>query len=94
LRSDLSALVSADSPLARATRVMKQNLVWAFLYNVIGIPIAAGCCIRLSALLSPVVASAAMALSSVSVVPVHSLRLRKAGGSHFDVSRSGSLAPG
>ncbi len=63
--------------LARQTlRVTKQNLFWAFIYNVIGIPVAAGAlypAFRL--LLSPILASAAMAFSSVSVVS-SSLRLR------------------
>jgi Cu+-exporting ATPase len=56
--------------------VMRQNLGWALLYNVIGIPIAAGILYpRYHILLSPVLASIAMALSSVSVL-VNSLRLR------------------
>jgi P-type Cu+ transporter len=55
---------------------MRQNLGWALLYNVIGIPIAAGILYpRYHILLSPVLASIAMALSSVSVL-VNSLRLR------------------
>ncbi|MCL4797388.1 MAG: heavy metal translocating P-type ATPase [Bryobacteraceae bacterium] len=65
--------------LARATmRVMRQNLFWAFIYNLIGIPLAAGVFApALGWSLSPVFASAAMALSSVSVV-TNSLRLARA----------------
>jgi Cu+-exporting ATPase len=56
---------------------MRQNLFWAFIYNVIGIPVAAGALYPIWGLrLSPVLASAAMALSSVSVVS-NSLRLRR-----------------
>jgi P-type Cu+ transporter len=77
MRSDLAG-VSAAFTLSRETmRVMRQNLFWAFIYNVIGIPLAAGALYPvLGLLLSPVVASAAMALSSFSVV-MNSLRLRR-----------------
>jgi P-type Cu+ transporter len=77
MRSDLAG-VSAAFTLSRGTmRVMRQNLFWAFVYNVIGIPLAAGALYPVfGLLLSPVVASAAMALSSFSVV-MNSLRLRR-----------------
>ncbi|MGH7554927.1 MAG: heavy metal translocating P-type ATPase, partial [Longimicrobiales bacterium] len=73
---DLMA-VPESIELARATvRVVKQNLFWAFFYNVLGIPLAAGALYpAFGLLLSPVVASAAMAFSSVSVV-ANALRLR------------------
>ena len=78
MRSDLRALGVAIR-IARATiKTMKQNLFWAFVYNCIGIPVAAGALYpAFGILLSPVLASAAMALSSVSVVS-NSLRLRRA----------------
>jgi Cu+-exporting ATPase len=77
VRADLEAAVSAIR-LARATlRNVRQNLFWAFGYNVLGIPLAAGVLYPWTGwLLSPVFASAAMALSSVSVV-TNSLRLRR-----------------
>ena len=76
LRGDLRRVVTAIS-LSRATiRNVKQNLFWAFVYNVIGIPVAAGLLYPVTGwLLSPVIASAAMSLSSVSVL-TNSLRLR------------------
>jgi Cu+-exporting ATPase len=77
IRADLNGVV-ASIALSRATmRTIKQNLFWAFVYNTIGIPLAAGLLYPLTGrLLSPVVASAAMSLSSVSVV-ANSLRLRR-----------------
>ena len=77
IRGDLRGVVTAIA-LSRATmRTIKQNLFWAFVYNVVGIPVAAGVLYPFAGwLLSPVLASAAMSLSSVSVV-TNSLRLRR-----------------
>ena len=77
IRGDLRGVVTAIA-LSRATmRTIKQNLFWAFVYNVVGIPVAAGVLYPFGGwLLSPVLASAAMSLSSVSVV-TNSLRLRR-----------------
>jgi Cu+-exporting ATPase len=62
----------------RVLRTIRENLFWAFLFNSIGIPIAAGALYPFfGILLNPMVASAAMALSSVTVVS-NSLRLRRA----------------
>jgi Cu+-exporting ATPase len=78
MREDLSGVVSAIALSRRTMRTMKQNLFWAFAYNVVGIPAAAGALYPFfGILLSPIIASAAMAMSSVSVVS-NSLRLRRA----------------
>jgi Cu+-exporting ATPase len=78
IRGDLRSVADAIA-LSRATmRTIRQNLFWAFVYNVVGIPVAAGVLYPLTGwLLSPIIASAAMALSSVSVV-LNSLRLGRA----------------
>ncbi|CAN5904476.1 heavy metal translocating P-type ATPase [soil metagenome] len=76
MRCDLRSVPQAIMLSRRTMRTMKQNLFWAFIYNVIGIPVAAGVLYpTFGLLLSPILASAAMAFSSVSVVS-NSLRLR------------------
>jgi Cu+-exporting ATPase len=77
MRRDLSGAVAAIALSRRTMRTMKQNLFWAFIYNVVGIPVAAGALYpAFGLLLSPILASTAMALSSVSVIS-NSLRLRR-----------------
>lgn len=77
LRGDLRGVVTAIQLSTATMRTIKQNLFWAFIYNIIGIPIAAGLLYPLTGwLMSPILASAAMSLSSVSVV-TNSLRLRR-----------------
>jgi len=76
MRGDLLGVVDAIALSRRTMRTMRQNLFWAFGYNTLGIPIAAGVLFPFTGLLlSPMLASAAMAFSSVSVVS-NSLRLR------------------
>ena len=77
MRGGVEAVVTAIALSRRTMRTMRENLGWAFAYNVIGIPIAAGVLYpAFGILLSPVIASAAMAFSSVSVV-TNSLRLKR-----------------
>ncbi|HMQ01254.1 MAG TPA: HAD-IC family P-type ATPase, partial [Cyclobacteriaceae bacterium] len=74
--SDLQLIPKALKLSGKTVKGIKQNLFWAFIYNVIGIPIAAGVLYPLNGfLLDPMIAAAAMALSSVSVVG-NSLRLK------------------
>jgi Cu+-exporting ATPase len=78
VKGDLNGIVRARR-LSRATlRNIRQNLFWAFFYNALGIPLAAGVLYPwLGWLLSPMIAAAAMSLSSVTVIS-NALRLRKA----------------
>ncbi|MFI5280600.1 MAG: copper-translocating P-type ATPase, partial [Gemmatimonadales bacterium] len=76
MRGDLGTLVASLELARRTMQTIRQNLFWAFAYNVIGIPVAAGLLYPVAGvMLSPVFASLAMALSSVTVV-TNSLRLR------------------
>ena len=77
IRGDLRGVVLAFDLARRTMRTIRQNLFWAFIYNTLGIPVAAGALYPLfGVLLSPVIASAAMAWSSLSVV-LNSLTLRR-----------------
>jgi Cu+-exporting ATPase len=77
MRGDLRGVVAAVELSRRTIRIIKENLVWAFGYNVVLIPVAAGLLYPLwGVLLSPILAGAAMAFSSVSVV-TNSLRLKR-----------------
>ncbi len=71
MNGDLDGVVKAIKLSKQTIQIIKQNLFWAFIYNVIGIPLAG------LGLLNPIFAALAMSLSSVSVIS-NSLRLKKA----------------
>ena len=76
ISSDLRKIPEAIQLSKQTVRTIRQNLFWAFIYNLVGIPVAAGALYPVSGfLLNPMIAGAAMALSSVSVV-ANSLRLK------------------
>lgn len=76
IRGDLNGIVKARNLSHQVMYNIRQNLFFAFVYNVIGIPLAAGILYPVSGILmSPMIAAAAMSFSSVSVI-LNSLRLR------------------
>jgi Cu+-exporting ATPase len=77
LKGNLTGIVKARALSAAVMRNIRQNLFFAFIYNALGVPVAAGALYPIfGVLLSPIIAAAAMALSSVSVVG-NALRLRR-----------------
>ena len=77
LRGDLNGIVKARTLAVATIRNIRQNLFWAFAYNTLGVPLAAGVLYPVFGLLmSPMFAAAAMSLSSVSVI-ANALRLRR-----------------
>ena len=93
MRGDLASVATAIVLSRRTMTTMRQNLGWAFLYNIIGIPIAAGALYpAFGILLSPVLASGAMAFSSVSVV-TNSVRLGRVDLAGRRKARPHSIGP-
>ena len=78
VKGDLRGIAKAQALSQQTMRNIRQNLFFAFIYNFVGVPIAAGVLYpAFGILLSPMIASAAMSLSSVSVIG-NALRLRRA----------------
>lgn len=91
ISSDLLKIPMAITLSKQTVQAIRQNLFWAFIYNLIGIPIAAGILYPINGfLLNPMIASAAMALSSVSVVS-NSLLLKWRGNKRYEKYRESSL---
>ena len=78
IQDDLSKIVTLFDISKRTIKIIKENLFWAFIYNILMIPIAIGLLKPLGIIISPMVASIAMTISSLTVV-LNSLRLKKVG---------------
>ena len=77
IKGDLKGIVRARQLSQATMRNIRQNLFWAFAYNTVGVPVAAGLFYPIfGLLLSPMIAAAAMSFSSISVI-VNALRLRR-----------------
>jgi len=75
VQNNLNSVITSINLSKRIVSTIKQNLFWAFIYNILGIPLAAGLFITFGLSLNPALAGGAMAISSVSVV-MNSLKLK------------------
>ncbi|HJF82090.1 heavy metal translocating P-type ATPase [Phocaeicola plebeius] len=93
ISSDLNKITDAIRLSQTTVRTIRENLFWAFIYNLIGIPVAAGILYPINGfLLNPMIAGAAMAMSSVSVVS-NSLRLKRKKFAHTAVTVQEEVQP-
>lgn len=93
ISSDLNKITDAIRLSQSTVRTIRENLFWAFIYNLIGIPVAAGILYPINGfLLNPMIAGAAMAMSSVSVVS-NSLRLKRKKFAHTAVTVQEEVQP-